>query len=92
MDLAEPVVQAALAVGASTPQLAAAGIDLYPVLMALRAWGDKYMAGEAGPPLTYRHRGCGGSAEIVHQCQRCTEEITARDVEVGEARRRRIRA
>ena len=26
------------------------GLDLYPVLMALREWGDRYMA-EDGPPL-----------------------------------------
>ena len=32
------------------------GLDLYPVLMALREWGDRYMA-EDGPPLEIRHTG-----------------------------------
>src|SRR4051794_38710597 len=27
------------------------GRDLYPVLIALMQWGDRYTAGEAGPPL-----------------------------------------
>ena len=38
------------------------GLDLYPVLMALREWGDRYMA-EDGPPLEIRHRGCGGEPD-----------------------------
>src|SRR3974377_2195560 len=28
-----------------------AGRDLYPVIVTLMRWGDKYLAGEAGPPL-----------------------------------------
>ena len=31
--------------------LTAAGRDLYPVIATLMAWGDKYLAGEDGPPL-----------------------------------------
>ena len=31
------------------------GLDLYPVLMALREWGDRYLA-EDGPPLEVRHK------------------------------------
>lgn len=60
------------------------GMDLYPILMALRTWGDKYMAPD-GPFLLYRHRDCGGHAEVLHACDRCGSELTARDiaVEVG---------
>src|SRR5882757_2778736 len=36
------------------------GFDLYPVLMAMREWGDRYMADE-GPPIEVRHKGCGGA-------------------------------
>lgn len=56
------------------------GMDLYPVLMALRTWGDKHMVDD-GPMLLYRHRDCGGEAEILHRCNRCGEDITARDVQ-----------
>lgn len=57
------------------------GMDLYPILMALRTWGDKYMAPD-GPFLLYRHRDCGGHAEVLHSCNRCGRELTARDINV----------
>ena len=56
------------------------GLDLYPVLMALREWGDRYMA-EDGPPLKVRHRGCGGEPRIHLRCDRCGEEVGPRDGE-----------
>jgi hypothetical protein len=55
------------------------GLDLYPVLMALRTWGDRYMAPD-GPFLVYRHRDCGGVAEIHHACSDCGQDLSARDV------------
>jgi DNA-binding HxlR family transcriptional regulator len=58
------------------------GLDLYPVLMALRQWGDAYMAPD-GPPVAYRHAGCGGEARVTLACDRCGEPIGARDVEPG---------
>jgi DNA-binding HxlR family transcriptional regulator len=57
------------------------GLDLYPVLMALREWGDKYMASD-GPPIELRHRDCGGTPTISLSCDRCGEEVGARDAEV----------
>jgi hypothetical protein len=53
-------------------------LDLYPVLMALREWGDKYMASE-GPPLRVRHRDCGGELHVHLTCDRCNEEIGPRE-------------
>ncbi|WNG89716.1 helix-turn-helix domain-containing protein [Mycobacterium sp. ITM-2016-00317] len=58
------------------------GRDLYPVLMALRAWGDKYLAPD-GPFVEYRHRGCGGHTHTRLLCDTCGDEITAAEVEVG---------
>jgi DNA-binding HxlR family transcriptional regulator len=57
------------------------GHALYPVLLALRDWGDRYMA-PAGPPVLYRHEACGGEAHAHITCERCGEELTARDVTV----------
>jgi DNA-binding HxlR family transcriptional regulator len=57
------------------------GLDLYPVLMALREWGDRYMA-EDGPPIELRHRDCGGTPSVELTCDKCGEEVTARDAEV----------
>jgi DNA-binding HxlR family transcriptional regulator len=55
------------------------GHDLYSVLLALRDWGDRYMAAD-GPPVLYRHRDCGGEAHAHLICDRCGDELTARDV------------
>jgi len=35
------------------------GLDLYPVIVSLLAWGDRWKAGAAGPPILLQHRGCG---------------------------------
>jgi DNA-binding HxlR family transcriptional regulator len=56
------------------------GLDLYPVLMALREWGDRYLA-EDGPPVRIRHRGCGGEPTVELRCERCGETVGAREAE-----------
>jgi DNA-binding HxlR family transcriptional regulator len=56
------------------------GLDLYPVLMALREWGDRYLA-EDGPPLEIRHKGCGGEPTLELRCSVCGEAVGARDAE-----------
>src|SRR5689334_6277896 len=35
------------------------GIDLYPVIISIAGWGDRWMSGEDGPPLRLRHQPCG---------------------------------
>jgi DNA-binding HxlR family transcriptional regulator len=55
------------------------GHELYPVLIALRDWGDRHMAPD-GPPMHYRHRDCGGEAHVHITCQQCDDELTARDI------------
>ncbi len=44
------------------------GFDLYPVLAALRDWGDRYLIGDEGSPLVLRHRDCD---EPVHTQLHC---------------------
>jgi len=60
------------------------GFAIYPVLMALRDWGDTYMAPD-GQPVHYRHNDCGGEARIHLECDTCHQPMTARDVtpEIG---------
>lgn len=55
------------------------GHELYPILIAIRDWGDRHMAPD-GPPVRYRHRGCTGEARVELRCDACGEELTARDV------------
>ena len=55
------------------------GLDLYPVLIALRDWGDRYL--RDGPRARIRHRDCGGEPVLEVRCSKCGEEIGARDAE-----------
>jgi DNA-binding HxlR family transcriptional regulator len=56
------------------------GRDLWPVVNAMRQWGDRYAA-PSGPPVQIRHRDCGAVIEVVHVCGECGEPVTAREVE-----------
>src|SRR5919199_5786854 len=35
------------------------GLDLYPTLVALMEWGDRYLTEDGVPPVELRHRDCG---------------------------------
>lgn len=58
------------------------GLDLHPAVLALVDWGDRHYAGEAGPPLIRRHKGCGCDFHPVQTCSECGEPVDARAVEV----------
>ena len=45
------------------------GKDLYPVLTALRQWGDKYLTGPEGPQSVISHEGCGGRVAARLMCE-----------------------
>jgi len=49
--------------------------DLAPVLIGLLQWGDKHLAGAAGPPRTLVHNGCGRPATTELVCVECREPI-----------------
>jgi len=55
------------------------GLDLWPALIALMHWGDRYSAGPEGPPLTVVHKDCGGPVSDRGICESCGEVLTARD-------------
>ncbi|MBL8739729.1 MAG: helix-turn-helix transcriptional regulator [Myxococcales bacterium] len=44
------------------------GLEIFPILMALLAWGDKHLTGRAGPPLRVEHRGCGAAVHVEVRC------------------------
>jgi DNA-binding HxlR family transcriptional regulator len=60
-------------------RLTAKGRDLWPVLTALRQWGDKHAAPD-GPPLKVMHKKCGKVSQALMTCSACGEHLTARDV------------
>jgi DNA-binding HxlR family transcriptional regulator len=61
-------------------RLTAAGLDLYPVLVALLAWGDRHRPYADGPALELTHRDCGEPIELSLRCQAGHELTSAREV------------
>jgi DNA-binding HxlR family transcriptional regulator len=55
------------------------GLDLWPALLALMHWGDRYSAGPEGPPRIVVHKECGGEVSDRGICESCGEVLTARD-------------
>ncbi|WP_420309619.1 winged helix-turn-helix transcriptional regulator [Streptomyces sp. YS-B37] len=49
-------------------RLTGKGRDLWPVLMALRQWGETYAADPEGPVLDVRHTECGAPVRVVVEC------------------------
>lgn len=58
------------------------GTGLVDLLMVMVAWGDKWLAGPAGPPVLYRHHPCGEISHVDLRCARCGQPMHARDVDV----------
>ncbi|MEW2568812.1 helix-turn-helix domain-containing protein [Streptomyces sp. NPDC047070] len=44
------------------------GWDLWPVMLALKGWGDRYTADADGPPLDVFHADCGEPVHTVVTC------------------------
>lgn len=57
------------------------GRDLWPVLTAMRQWGDKHAAPD-GPPLQTIHKSCGSVVEAVVTCSDCGERLASGDLRV----------
>ena len=55
------------------------GIDLWPVIVALLQFGDRYYAPD-GPPVVLTHKDCGGQVDEHRICDTCGKRLTARDV------------
>ncbi|MFC3501876.1 winged helix-turn-helix transcriptional regulator [Micromonospora krabiensis] len=68
------------------------GLDLWPVLVAVLGWGDRYLADPEGSPLAVVHRDCGAPVDVVLRCADGHEVGEARDVlpTPGPGARRRV--
>lgn len=58
------------------------GLELFDVLMAMVGWGDKWLAGKAGPPVLYRHHACGAISHVDPRCSHCGKPMRATDIDV----------
>jgi DNA-binding HxlR family transcriptional regulator len=54
------------------------GLDLFPVLVALQQWGDRWASGKA--PVVLRHHQCGRRTKPYLACSECGEPIKVEDV------------
>jgi DNA-binding HxlR family transcriptional regulator len=60
--------------------LTAKGNDLYPVIVSLLAWGDRWMIEGLDPSLTLIHDGCGHAVTPELRCPRCERPVEASNV------------
>jgi len=58
------------------------GRELVDVLLAITAWGDRWTAGEDGPPVLLRHEACGQITHAELRCAQCGEPLHSGDVQV----------
>lgn len=58
------------------------GLDLWPAINALRAWGDRYET-PSGMPREFVHEPCGTAIEAVAFCPHCRVAVGPEDVLSG---------
>jgi DNA-binding HxlR family transcriptional regulator len=56
------------------------GFDLYPVLVAVWQWGDRYLADPEGSPVEMAHRDCGALLGVHMRCEAGHELHAPREV------------
>ena len=64
-------------------RLTAAGLELLPVILSLKQWGERHLGDPAERVIEVSHRECGGAARVVVRCEEHPElELTAYDTSV----------
>lgn len=58
------------------------GTELCDLLMVMVRWGDRWTAGEAGPPVLYRHHACGEISHVDLHCAVCDKPMHANDIDI----------
>lgn len=51
------------------------GRDFFGVVAAMMAWGDRWLADAAGPPVTMHHTACGHNTEAQVVCAQCEQPL-----------------
>lgn len=59
------------------------GLDLFPLIVALIRWGDRWLAGDAGPPQLLRHTPCGTVLTTRTTCDQCGGTVTPGSTRIG---------
>ena len=56
------------------------GSELLVVILGLMHWGDRHLAGRAGPPRLAEHRDCGGAVVEQLTCTSCGQALTPGEI------------
>ncbi len=57
------------------------GLELYPILVSLMQWGDRWAEGGNGPPVVLVHRTCGHRSVPHLVCDQCGEPADPRQMQ-----------
>jgi len=58
------------------------GTELCDLLLVMARWGDRWTAGDAGPPVLHRHHTCGEVSHVELRCSVCGQPMHAADVDL----------
>jgi len=64
------------------------GRDLYPILVALMAWGDRWLNEDTTPSVSLTHRPCGHATRGQLVCSHCHQPLEPQDTKVRLSARR----
>jgi DNA-binding HxlR family transcriptional regulator len=56
------------------------GREVYPILAAMAAWGERWLTGPEGTPLVLHHTTCDHDMHAVVACSECAQPIDVRDI------------
>lgn len=59
------------------------GVDIFPMILALIQWGDRWLAGQEGPQDILLHESCGALLEPVVYCATCRQRVRLEDVTIA---------
>lgn len=58
------------------------GAQLCDLLLVMARWGDRWTAGEAGPPVLHRHRDCNTISHVELHCSACDGPISVETIDL----------
>jgi DNA-binding HxlR family transcriptional regulator len=59
------------------------GLELFPAMVALMQWGDRWLAGESGGAAVVYHKNCGGFVQVSLSCATGHAKLNIEDTQVA---------